>query len=79
MEKPSYPKRISINQLSFANDEDYIFFSDPDEIPNPEILYNFDLNKKYGIFMQKCFNYKFNLFNSFETPWEGSRVCKKKI
>ena len=28
--------------------------------------------------MQKCFNYKFNLFNKFESPWEGSRVCKKK-
>ena len=28
--------------------------------------------------MQKCFNFKFNLFNSFESPWEGSRVCKKK-
>ena len=28
--------------------------------------------------MQKCFNYKFNLFNSYESPWEGSRVSKKK-
>ena len=28
--------------------------------------------------MQKCFNYKFNLFNQHESPWEGSRVCKKK-
>ena len=67
-----------LNQLSFVNDEDYIFFSDPDEIPNPEILYNFDLNKKYGIFMQKCFNYKFNLFNPYESPWEGTRVSRKK-
>ena len=54
------------------------FFSDPDEIPKPETLVNFKLNKKYGIFMQKCFNYKFNLFNQHESPWEGSRVCKKK-
>ena len=28
--------------------------------------------------MQRCFNYKFNLFNSHESPWEGTRVCKKK-
>jgi beta-1,4-mannosyl-glycoprotein beta-1,4-N-acetylglucosaminyltransferase len=28
--------------------------------------------------MQKCFNFKFNLFNSFESPWEGTRVAKKK-
>ncbi len=63
---------------SFVEDEDYIFFSDPDEIPNPSILETFELRKKYGIFFQKCFNYKFNLFNPYETPWEGTRVCKKK-
>ena len=89
MEKP-FPKNNNIwkNQalqreyllscLNFAGPEDYIFFSDPDEIPKPEILKNFDLKKKYGIFLQKCFNYKFNLFNKYESPWEGSRVCKKK-
>jgi len=63
---------------SIVADEDYIFFSDPDEIPNPKILRNFKLTKKYGIFFQKCFNFKFNLFNPYETPWEGTRVCKKK-
>ena len=64
--------------VKFANLDDYIFFSDPDEIPRPEILENFNLEKKYGIFMQDCFNYKFNLFNKYETPWEGTRVAKKK-
>ena len=39
---------------------------------------NFSLKKKYGIFLHKCFNYKFNLFNPHETPWEGTRVAKKK-
>ena len=89
LEKP-FPKNTSIWQnqaiqrefllesTDFANDEDYIFFSDPDEIPKPEVLKNFDLKKKYGIFMQKCFNFKFNLFNKHESPWEGTRVCKKK-
>ena len=89
LEKP-FPKNTSIweNQaiqrefllksVDFANGDDYIFFSDPDEIPKPETLVNFKLNKKYGIFMQKCFNYKFNLFNQHESPWEGSRVCQKK-
>ena len=67
-----------INNLSEFDDEDFIFFSDPDEIPNPYFLKNFDLKKKYGIFFQKCFNYKFNLFNKYESPWEGTRVCKKK-
>ena len=63
----------------FADREDYIFFSDPDEIVNPNLLNNFQLRKKYGIFFQDCFNYKFNLFNPYETPWEGTRVAKKKI
>ena len=28
--------------------------------------------------MQDCFSYKFNLFNPYESPWEGTRVAKKK-
>jgi beta-1,4-mannosyl-glycoprotein beta-1,4-N-acetylglucosaminyltransferase len=67
-----------LKNINFVSDEDYIFFSDPDEIIKPELLKNFKLNKKYGIFLQKCFNYKFNIFNPYETPWEGTRVCKKK-
>lgn len=67
-----------LKQLSFTDPDDYIFFSDPDEIINPKILQNFNLKKKYGIFLQNCFNYKFNLFNPYESPWEGTRVAKKK-
>ncbi len=67
-----------IKKLNFAEDNDFIFFSDPDEILNPEVLKNFDLKKKYGIFLQRFFNYKFNIFNSYESPWEGTKVCKKK-
>ena len=65
--------------VDFASPNDYIFFSDPDEIVKPEILKNFKLKKKYGIFLQDCFNYKFNLYNPHESPWEGTRVSKKKI
>ena len=64
--------------LTFVNDEDYIFFSDPDEIPNTNLYNKFKLEKRYGIFLQKSFNYKFNLFNKYETPWDGPRICKKK-
>ena len=67
-----------LNFLDFAGPDDYIFFSDPDEIVRPELLKDFNLKKKYGIFMQDCFNYKFNLFNPYESPWEGTRVAKKK-
>ena len=67
-----------LSSTNFADPNDYIFFSDPDEIPRPEIIENFELKKKYGIFLQDCFNYKFNLFNKYESPWEGTRVAKKK-
>ena len=77
-ENQAIQREFLLKSTNFADHEDYIFFSDPDEIPKPEVLVNFNLKKKYGIFMQKCFNYKFNLFNHYESPWEGTRVCKKK-
>ena len=64
--------------LSLAKENDYVMFSDPDEIPNPNLLKNFKLEKKFGIFMQKSYCYKINIFNQYETPWEGTRVIKKK-
>ncbi len=88
--KSSFPSKTSpwqnqaiqrefiLKNLNFTNDNDLIFFSDPDEILNPKLLKNFTLKKKYGIFLQKFFNYKFNLFNPYETPWEGTKVCRKK-
>ena len=78
MEKSSNTERIFVKKIDISSPEDYIFFSDPDEIMRPEKLKNFKLEKKYGIFLQDCFNYKFNLFNPYESPWEGSRVVKKK-
>jgi len=70
-------REFLLKNLNFVKDEDYIFFSDPDEIPRPEILKNFNLQKKYGIFMQQCFNYKFNLYNKYESPWEGTTYIKE--
>ena len=28
--------------------------------------------------MQKMYTYKLNFFNQYETPWEGTRICRKK-
>ena len=39
-----------INYLNFANPDDYIFFSDPDEIIRPELLNNFVLKKNMEYF-----------------------------
>ena len=61
-----------------ANSEDFIMYSDSDEIPNPEIFKNFHLEKKYGIFLQNFYVYNMDTFNQYETPWEGTRICKKK-
>ena len=78
-EKQAIQREYLLKNLNNVDPEDYILFSDPDEIPRPELLINFKLKKKYGIFLQQCFNYKFNLLNKYESPWEGTRVCKKKI
>ena len=77
-ENQAIQREYLLKNLKFASAEDYVFFSDPDEIIRPEKLVNFKLKKKYGIFLQDCFNYKFNLFNKYESPWEGTRVAKKK-
>ena len=66
------------NGLNNCKENDYVMFSDPDEIPNPNLLKNFFLKKKYGIFLQKHFVYKINLLNQYENPWEGTRIVKKK-
>ena len=66
-----------LSGLEDANDEDYIFYSDNDEIPN---FQNFDIKKntnKIIMFKQKLFYYKFNLkLESFE--WFGTKGCRKE-
>jgi len=64
--------------LQDCRKNDYVMFSDPDEIPNPNLLKNLFLRKKYGIFLQKHFVYKINLQNQYEDPWEGTRITRKK-
>jgi beta-1,4-mannosyl-glycoprotein beta-1,4-N-acetylglucosaminyltransferase len=77
-QRQALQREYIFNGLDKAKPDDYIIFSDPDEIPNPKALIHLNLKKRYGIFMQNSYCYKINLFNSYETPWEGSRVCKKK-
>ena len=77
-ENQAKQREYLFNGLKEASPEDLIMFSDPDEIPRPELLKNFSLNQNYAIFLQKCFCYKLNIFNKHETPWQGTRVCKMK-
>ena len=65
------------SQIGEAEDEDYIFYSDNDEIPNFDNI-NLKANKnKILIFKQKLFYYKFNLFFD-KLDWFGTKACKKK-
>ena len=73
-----YQREIIFKGIYDAKDNDLIMYSDSDEIPNPEIIKNIDLIKKYGIFLQNFYVYKLNIFNQYETPWEGTRITKKK-
>ena len=63
--------------LSKYSPEDYIIYSDNDEIPD---LKNFNLKdnkKKFVTFKQKIFYYKFNLILP-NIDWFGSKACKIK-
>ena len=63
--------------LSEADDNDFIFYSDNDEIPNFD-NFDFDAHKnKIVMFKQKLFYYKFNLFCDL-VDWYGTKGCIKK-
>ena len=68
--------------IADADKNDLILVSDEDEIPNPESISNFRYDTfKYGIFLQKIFYYKLNIYNETENSgdkWPGSRICLKK-
>ena len=66
-----------MKSLTDYSPDDYIIYSDNDEIPNLE---SFDFNKnrnKIILFKQKLFYYKFNLLLP-NVDWYGSKACKIK-
>ena len=72
-----YQRNKLIEGLTDAKDDDYILYSDNDEIPKLEDV-NFHNNKnKIIIFKQKLFYYKFNLYFD-RINWFGTKGCKKK-
>ena len=66
-----------MDYLSEADDDDFIFYSDNDEIPNLENLNFENIQNKILIFKQKLFYYKFNLYCD-RVDWFGTKGCKKK-
>ena len=77
-QKRIYHQREAIfNEVKMNKDNDWVIYSDSDEIPNLE---KFDLKRcknKFVLFNQKLLYYKFNLclpgYN-----WFGSKACKVK-
>jgi len=59
------------------NNDDWIIYSDSDEIPELSKINLKTTNKKIVIFKQKVFFYKFNLSISSH-DWFGSKACKFK-
>ena len=73
----AYQRNKIMDYLSEADDEDFIFYSDNDEIPNLENLNFENIQNKILIFKQKLFYYKFNLYCD-RVDWHGTKGCKKK-
>ena len=76
-ERENYNRNYIVKGLSAAKPDDYIMISDLDEIPKIKNLKIFE-KRKYTVFKQKMFYYRFNLHNITEPDWIGSKVCKKK-
>ena len=73
-----YQREMIFKGIEDAKNNDFIMYSDSDEIPNPQAVKKIQFIKKYGIFMMNMFVYKINLYNQYESPWEGTRVCRIK-
>ena len=73
----TYQRNRLMDCLTDAKGDDYILYSDNDEIPDLK-NFNFETNQsKILIFKQKLFYYKFNLFFD-RINWYGTKGCKKK-
>ena len=75
--RDEYQRNQIVRGLFDAKDEDLILISDIDEIPNLVNIKNASF-KKYAVFNQKFYKFKLNLLAPGQTPYQGSRVIRKK-
>ena len=59
--RENHQRNSIIKGLKNSKENDLIIISDLDEIPNPEKLISFNVKKRFAVFKQKHFYYKFNL------------------
>ena len=76
-ERENYNRNYLEHGIKEANENDYIMISDLDEIPR---INNYEIfqKKKFTVFKQMLFYYRFNLLNTTKSNWYGTRACKKK-
>ena len=74
----AYQRNKLMECLGEASNEDFIFYSDNDEIPNFQKVDLENSNSKIIIFKQKLFYYKFNLLCDW-VDWYGTKGCRKKF
>ena len=60
------------------SDQDIIMISDIDEIPDPEKLKEFKIEKKYACFLKINFQSKLNLFNISDSDWSGRHPLRNQ-
>ncbi len=76
--RDQFQRNSLIRGLTDCDPNDLIMISDLDEIPNPEKISDFKKEDKYVCFVQNNYLLKFNLLNTTEPKWYGTRMCRKK-
>ncbi|WP_415320920.1 hypothetical protein ABXT63_00210 [Candidatus Pelagibacter sp. Uisw_092] len=77
--RENYQRNCIERGITNASEDDYVIVSDLDEIPNPEMLENFNKKMGYAAFKQSHYYYKVNLQSTINPYWYGSRICIKKF
>ena len=73
----NFQRNYIINGLKEANENDFVMYSDNDEIPDLTKIDFKNVKEKILIFKQKLFYYKLNLAYP-KIDWFGTKVCKLK-
>ena len=72
-----HQRNMCISDNLSIHDNDYVMYSDNDEIPNISNINFNDFGNRIIIFKQKLFYYKFNLILD-RLDWYGTKCCRKK-
>lgn len=76
--RDQYQRNALARGISEFDSNDLIMISDLDEIPNPLKISSFNEKDKYACFVQGNYLLRFNLLNTTEPKWYGTRMCRKK-